>query len=70
MKVKYSERDPVEEGLRAFRLIDLEGKGRISLRDLKVLAKELGENLSGEELEAMIECFDGDGDGESKFGVM
>lgn len=66
MKHKYSERDPMEEALKAFKLIDLEGKGRISLRDLKVLAKELGENLSEEELEAMIECFDHDGDGESR----
>ena len=42
MKRKYGERDPIEETLKAFRLFDEEGKGKISLYDLKKVAKELG----------------------------
>lgn len=45
MKRKYGERDPIEETLKAFRLFDTEGKGKISLTDLKRVAKELGEAL-------------------------
>lgn len=55
MKRKYSERDPIEETLKAFKLFDLEGKGRIGLNDLRKVAKELGETLKEEELMAMIE---------------
>lgn len=57
-------RDPLDEIRRAFRLFDNDGTGRISLRDLKRVAKELGENLDDEELQAMIEEFDLDQDGE------
>jgi centrin-3 len=42
MRRKYAERDPIEEVLKAFRLFDEEGKGKISLYDLKRVARELG----------------------------
>ena len=35
------------------------------LRNLRRVARELGENMSEEELRAMIDEFDTDGDGES-----
>ena len=47
---RIAARDPMEEIQRAFKLFDDEGTGRISLRSLKRVAKELGENLDDEEL--------------------
>ena len=43
--------------------------GSINLRNLRRVARELGENMSDEELRAMIDEFDTSGTGESKFIV-
>ena len=63
MAKRIVERDPKDEILRAFELFDSSGKGRIDIQDLRRVAEELGEGLKDEELEAMIEEFDLDGDG-------
>jgi centrin-3 len=55
-------RNPEDEILRAFELFDEGGKGRITLQDLQRVARELGETLGNDELVAMIEEFDMDGD--------
>ena len=60
---KILARDPRDEILRAFDLFDEGGKGKINLNDLRRVARELGESLQEEELIAMIEEFDVDGDG-------
>lgn len=63
MAQRILQRDPRDEILRAFELFDEGGKGKISLDDLRRVARELGEGLQEEELVAMIEEFDLDGDG-------
>jgi len=64
---KIVNRDPMEEIRRAFKLFDDDNTGKISFRNLKRVARELGENLSDEELRAMIDEFDLDEDGESTY---
>lgn len=64
MTDKIMRRDPLEEITRAFKLFDEEGRGKISLRSLRKVAKDLNESIDDTELAAMIEEFDLDGDGE------
>lgn len=53
--------------MKAFKLFDDDDSGRINLRNLRRVARELGENISDEELRSMIDEFDTDGDGESEW---
>ena len=61
MTAKMGEKDSREEILKAFRLFDDDETGKITFRNLKRVAKELGENMTDEELQEMIDEADRDG---------
>jgi hypothetical protein len=54
----------MEEMRKAFQLICEDGHDKITLKSLTKVAKELGENMTADELNEMIEEADRDGDGE------
>ncbi|EAN99948.1 putative centrin [Trypanosoma cruzi] len=64
MTERFAQRDPRQEMIKAFQLFDENNTGKISLRSLRRVARELGENMTDEELQAMIDEFDTDQDGE------
>ena len=64
MTQKIQTRNPEEELRKAFELFDEDGTGRITLRNMRRISRELGENLSDDELQSMIDEFDMDQDGE------
>lgn len=55
MTMKMGERDSKEEMVKAFRLFDDDESGKISFRNLKRVAMELGESITDEELQEMID---------------
>ena len=61
--VQLADRNPDDEIKKAFALFDDDQSGTISVRNLRRVARELGEQLGDEELQAMIDEFDKNGDG-------
>lgn len=61
---KILERDPAEEMAKAFQLFDEDNTGKITLKNLKKIAREIDEDIDEDELEDMIKEFDVDGDGQ------
>lgn len=59
-----SDKDSREDIQKVFNLFDDDQTGKISLRNLKRVAKELGETMTDAELLEMIERADADQDGE------
>merc|ERR1712196_515881 len=67
MTAKMSDKDSREDIMKVFNLFDDDQSGKISLRNLKGVAKELGETMTDAELLEMIERADNDQDGEINF---
>lgn len=63
MSTKMAEKDSKEEIMKAFRLFDEEEEGIITFAKLKRVATELGENITDDELQEMIDEADRDNDG-------
>merc|ERR1711937_262898 len=61
---KILDKDQKDDLLKAFSLFDDDKTGKISLANLKRVAKELGETLSEDDLKEVIAESDKDGDGE------
>lgn len=64
MSEKIADKGAKEEIFKAFCLFDDDNTGKITFKNLKRVAEELGENLSEEELREMIQEADQDNDGE------
>ena len=54
MITKMSQKDSAQELENAFHLFDVDGDNEISFEDLKLVATELGEDMTDEELKEMI----------------
>lgn len=63
MRKKFAERNPREEASLAFDLFDEDKKGKINLKNLKKAVNEINETLSDQDLKAILDEFDLDGDG-------
>merc|ERR1712146_240550 len=61
MTGKMGEKDTREDIEKVFKLFDDDNTGKISLRNLRRVAQELGENIDEEELQDMINQADRDG---------
>merc|ERR1712006_14585 len=64
MTARMGDRDSREEIIKVFRLFDDDETQKISFKNLKRVAPELGQNMTDEELQEMIDEADRDGDGE------
>ena len=63
MTARMSDRDTREDINKVFRLFDEEGSQTITVKNLRKVARELGETMSDEELQEMISRADSNGDG-------
>merc|ERR1712096_187537 len=61
---RMSDKDTREDINKVFRLFDDDKTGSITIKNLRRVAKELGETMTDEELMEMIERADSNGDGE------
>ena len=63
MTARMSDKDTREDIAKVFRLFDDDKTGTITLRNLRRVARELGETMTDEELQEMIDRADSNGDG-------
>ena len=63
MTARISEKDSRDDIRKVFNLFDDEKTGYISIKNLRRVAKELGETIEDSDLQEMIERADTDNDG-------
>ena len=63
MRRRMRDTDTEEEMVEAFKVFDLDGNGLISLNELVLVMKQIGENLNERDCEEIIKAGDKDNDG-------
>merc|ERR1711907_689014 len=62
MEGKMSDKDPVEEIKKAFKVFDDDNTGKITFKNMQRVAKELGEAMEDADIQDVIDECDRDGD--------
>lgn len=67
MALKFNTENAEEEVREAFKVFDGDGNGYINRQELSVVMANIGEKLSPDEIQAMIDEADVDGDGQINY---
>ena len=69
MRLRMDERhqDPEEDLREAFNMFDADGSGFIDREEVRILMKKLAQTLTDDEIDAIMDAADSDGDGEISF---
>ena len=62
-----AESNPVEDLREAFKIFDKNGDGKIDPKELRHVMTNLGEKLTDDEVDEMIQTADADGDGKVNY---
>merc|ERR1711934_192128 len=64
MQAKLQDAEGEEIVTEAFRMFDMDGSGALDHKEMEVILSNMGEMMSQEDIDALIETVDADGDGE------
>jgi calmodulin len=67
MAKNMAESNPVEDLREAFKIFDKNGDGKIDPKELRHVMTNLGEKLTDDEVDEMIQTADADGDGKVNY---
>ena len=67
MTLKMKHTDMEQELINAFKVFDRDGNGNISTQELKYVMSNVGETMTDEEIDMMIQEADGDRDGQINY---